>query len=96
MSRWVPNATKNETNNMKSKWPTPASHVGTQRHLYSTCSHWGLALGVTQILAFAFSGNAIICVFRYQHVGIPNAKLWHWGSKSTRGPNANVLRRSGR
>ena len=28
-------------------------------------------------------------VFRYQLVGIPDAKLWHLGSKPTRGPNAN-------
>ena len=34
-------------------------------------------------------GNANFSVFRYQHVGIPNAKLWCWGSKSMRGPNAN-------
>ena len=25
-------------------------------------------------------GNANFSVFRYQHVGIPNAKLWRWGS----------------
>ena len=34
-------------------------------------------------------GNANFSVFRYLHVGIPNAELWHWGSKTTRGPNAN-------
>ena len=34
-------------------------------------------------------GNANLSVFRYQHVGIPNAKLWRWGSKQTPGPNAN-------
>ena len=26
-------------------------------------------------------GNANISVFRYQHVGIPNAKLWPWGKE---------------
>ena len=53
--RWVPNATKNETNNMKSTCPMQTQLWCTQRHLYSTCLHWGLvlafALGVTQILA---------------------------------------------
>ena len=35
-------------------------------------------------------GNANFSVFQIgQHVGIPNAELWHWGSKTTRGPNAN-------
>ena len=71
---------------MKSTCPTPPIF-----HL--------LALGVTQILAFALGdnanfsvrvrGNANFDVFRYQHVGISNVKLWRWGSKPTRGPNAN-------
>ena len=56
----------------------------TQRHLYSTDWRRGLASGVTQILGFGV-------VFRYQHVGIPNAKFWRWGSKPTPGPNANVF-----
>ena len=30
-----------------------------------------------------------VCVFRYQHVGTGNAKLWRWGSKTTPVPNAN-------
>ena len=34
-------------------------------------------------------GNASFSVFRYQHVGIGNAKLWRWVSKPTPGPNAN-------
>ena len=28
-------------------------------------------------------------LFRYQHVGIPNAKSSRWGSKPTRGPNTS-------
>ena len=28
-------------------------------------------------------------VFRYQHVGIGNAKLWRWGSKPMPVPNSN-------
>ena len=33
---------------------------GTQRHLYSTCSRWGLALRVTQILAFALGVTRVL------------------------------------
>ena len=33
--------------------------------------------------------NANFSDLRYQHVGIPNARLWHWGSKPMQGPNAN-------
>ena len=42
-----------------------------------------LALGV------GVGGNANVSVFRYRCVGIPNAKLWRWGSKPTAGANAN-------
>ena len=31
----------------------------------------------------------IFSVFKYQHVGIGDAKLWCWGSKPTPVPNAN-------
>ena len=34
-------------------------------------------------------GNAKFSIFTYQHVGIPNTKLWLWGPKPTPGPNAN-------
>ena len=37
---------------------------------------------------FRVGGKAIFRVFRYQHVSIPNVKLWHWGSKPKPGPNA--------
>ena len=33
-------------------------------------------------------GSANFSDFRYQHVGIPKAKLWRWGSEPTPGPNA--------
>ena len=59
-------------------------------NLYSTDSHWGFALGVTQILGLVLGVIQIkFSVFTYQHVGIPKAKLWRWGSKPTPGPNAN-------
>ena len=53
--------------------------LGTQHNLYST-DYW-----VMQILGLVLGFS----IFRYQHVGIPKAKLWHWGSKPTPGRNAN-------
>ena len=44
---------------------------------------------VMPILKFALGVTHISSVFRYQHVGIGNAKLWHWRSKPTPVPNAN-------
>ena len=34
-------------------------------------------------------GNTNFSIFRYQHVAIPGAKLWHLGSKPMQGTNAN-------
>ena len=61
--------------------------------------HWGpnatyippVRIGGNANFSVCVVGNTNFSVFRYQHVGIPNAKLWHWGSNSkpTRGPNAN-------
>ena len=41
------------TKKMKCTWPMPEVCVGTQRHLYSTDWHQGLASGLTQILGSA-------------------------------------------
>ena len=46
-------------------------------------------VGSNANLSVHVGGNANFSVFRYQHVGIPNAKLWRWGSKPKRGPNSN-------
>ena len=52
-----------------------------------------LVLGVGFVGNANFSvsvgGNANFSIFRYQHVGIFDAKFWRWGSKPTSGPNAN-------
>ena len=93
-SRWVPNANEIYTKNMKYTWPTPAFCVGTQRNLYSTDWRRGLALGLTQNLDLASGGLAsgnIFSHFRYQHVGIPNAKFWRWGHCPTPAPNARYF-----
>ena len=87
--RWVRNATKNETDNMKSTWPMPAFHIGDPMpsifHLLT------LAVGVGGNANFSvyFGGNTNFSIFRYQHVGIPNANLWPWGFKPMPGPNVN-------
>ena len=47
-------------------------------------ANFSFGVGVTQILALALGVTQILAnfsVFRYQHVGIPNTKLWRWGSK---------------
>ena len=49
----------------------------------------GFCVGGTTNFMFRFGGNTNFSVFRYQHVGMPNTKLWCWGSKPMPGPNAN-------
>ena len=54
--------------------------------------HWltlGFCIEGDANFMFRIGGNANFSVFRYQHGGIPNTKLWRWGSKPTPGPNAN-------
>ena len=57
-SRWVTNANEMNTNNMKSTWPMPALCLGDPTH--STCLHWELAFGVTQILGLALQVTQIL------------------------------------
>ena len=56
---------------------------------YIPLTRIGVLRWVMQILKFALGLTQVFCVFRYQHVGIGNAKLWRWGSKPTPVPNAN-------
>ena len=47
-------------------------------------------VGCNANFSVRIGGNPNFRAFRYQHVGIPNTKLWCWGSiKPTRGPNVN-------
>ena len=48
--------------------------------------HWGNANSM-----FRIGSNANFSVFRYQHVGIPNAKFRVGGSKPMLGPNARAF-----
>ena len=47
----------------------------------------GVGVGGNANFCVCIGGNANFSIFRYQHVGIPNAKLWCWGS--TQRPKAN-------
>ena len=60
---------------------------GTQRNLYSTDLRLGYTLGNAN---FRF-GVGCFRVFRYQHVGIGNAKSLRWGCNPTQGPNASAF-----
>ena len=48
----------------------------------------GFALGEANFKT-RVGGNLISSLFRYQHVGIGNAKLWHWLGHPTSVPNTN-------
>ena len=49
----------------------------------------GVGVGGYANFSVRVGGNANFSGFRYQHVGIPNGKLWRWGSKRTLGPKVN-------
>ena len=49
----------------------------------------GVGVGGNANLGVGVGANANFSVFRYQHVVIPNIKLWWWGFKPMRGPNTN-------
>ena len=73
---------------MKSTWPTRKFRIGDRMQ---PIFHWlglGFCFGDNANFMFCVGGNANHGVFGYQHVGIPKAKLWRWGSKPTPGPNA--------
>ena len=43
----------------------------------------GVGVGDNANFGNRVGGNANLSIFTYQHVGIPNAKLWRWGSEPT-------------
>ena len=49
----------------------------------------GFRVGGNASFRVGVGANANFSIFRYQHVGIGNAKSSHWGSYPTLGPNAN-------
>ena len=74
---------------MKCKRPTGKLHVGDPTQ---PIFHWlalGFCVGGNAKFMLCVGGNANFSVFRYNHVAIPNAKLWRWGSEPMPGPNTN-------
>ena len=70
---------------MKSTCPTHWGPNATYFHLLAL----GVGVGGNTNFRVCVGGNANFSIFRYQHLGSPNAKLWRWGSKPTQGLNAN-------
>ena len=66
---------------MKCTWPTRWGPYATYIPL--------TRVGGNANFGFGFGGNTNFSDIRYQHVGIPNTKLWRWGSMPMAGPNAN-------
>ena len=80
-SRWLPNT--NEFNTKKHEVYIPNAKIlrlGTNATYIPLTCVWVLRW-VTQCF----------CVLRYQHVGIGNSKLSHWGSNPMPGPNVRVF-----
>ena len=83
-------------------WPPNASEINTKNQMYIANMKslrlvpnatyipltWGWHRGNANF-RFGVGGEANFRVFRYQHVGIGNARLWRWVSKPTPGPHTN-------
>ena len=76
---------------MKSTWPTPAPRFGHPTQPIFHLLALGFCVGANANSRVGVGGNTNFSVFRYQHVGIGNAKSLRWGSKPTRGPNASAF-----
>ena len=74
---------------MKSTWPTQKYCIWDPTQPLFYWLALGFCVGGNANFMFRVGDSANISVFRYQHVTIPNSKLWRWGSKPTPGPNAN-------
>ena len=88
-SRWLPNANEIDTNKHEMYMANARNLRLGPNATYIPLICGGVLRWVMQILKFALGLMQFFCVFRYQHVGISNAKLWRWGSKPTPVPNAN-------
>ena len=79
----VPNANEIDTQNMKCTCPTQEICILNPTQ---PIFHWlalGFGVGGNAHFRFGVGDNANFRVFRYQHVRIPNAKLWRSGSQPT-------------
>ena len=71
---------------MKPTWSTREFCVGDLMPPIFHLLALGVCVGGNANFGVLVGGNAD---FRYQHVGIPNTKLWRCGSKPMQGTNAN-------
>ena len=60
---------------MKSTWPMREFCVGDPMRPIFRLFALGVCVGVNASFSIRIGGNANLSVFKYQHVGIPNAKL---------------------
>ena len=77
------------TKKMKCTWPTQRFCIGDPTQ---PIFHWltlGFSVGGKANFMFCVGGKVNFSVFRYQHVGIPNVKLWRCEWKPMPGPNGN-------
>ena len=80
---WLPNANEINTKSMKCTWPTPGPRVWDPTPPIFHLLTLGVRIGDNTNFSIPIGGKANLSVFTYLHVGIPNAKLWCWGSKLT-------------
>ena len=83
------------TKNLKCTWPMPKCCVGDPKQ---PIFHWlalGFCIGGNINFMFRVGGNANLSVFRYQHVGIPNAKFHIGVLGQCKDPTQVFLGRSG-
>ena len=86
---WQPNANEINIKDMACTWATPASCIGDPTPPILHLLTLGVGVGGNATFSVCVGSNTNFSIFRYQHVGIPNAKLWRLGSKSMPGPNVN-------
>ena len=86
---------------MTSTWPMREFCVGDPMgpifHMYMlpVCvggnANFSVRVGGNANFSVRAEGNANFWVFKYQHVGMPNAKLSRWGYCPTRWPNGSIF-----
>ena len=90
-SRWVTKANEMGINNMKYTWPMREFCIADPTrpifHLFAL----GVCVRGNVNFSLRIGGNANSSVFKYQHVGIPNAKLSLWEYCPMRRPNVSVF-----
>ena len=79
---------------MKYTCPRPSLRVWDPKPPIFHLLALGVGTGGNANFSVCIGSSANFGVFRYQHVGIPNAKLWRGGLSQREDPTRMVLRRS--